>query len=159
MNIKPTGCYSKIMEQYITNFVHPEDRINIQKFSNIINLRQHQYNHCNEISMLFRKKVGTHYECVELKYIMNISHEPQYIVLALKNVDETIRHELDTKQLLLDALNNSESINLATNKILSTVSHDMQKCINSINQLTTLAIANTDNLENVNSCLEDISNG
>lgn len=157
MNIKPTGCYSKIMEQYITNFVHPEDRINIQKFSNIINLRQHQYNHCNEISMLFRKKVGTHYECVELKYIMNISHEPQYIVLALKNVDETIRHELDTKQLLLDALNNSESINLATNKILSTVSHDMQKCINSINQLTTLAIANTDNLENVNSCLEGIS--
>lgn len=158
INIQSTGCYSETMKQYIHNFIHDEDMEKIEKFSNIINLRKQQTNNCNAISTLFRKKVGTHYECVELKYIMNISNEPQFVVLALKNVDENIRHELNTKQLLKDALSNAESINHAKSQILSTVSHDMRNPMKSITELTTLAMANINNIEYVNSCLESISN-
>ncbi|MCD7799730.1 MAG: methylated-DNA--[protein]-cysteine S-methyltransferase [Ruminococcus sp.] len=158
INIQSIGCYSDVMHDYIYNFIHPEDRKKVEKFSDIINLRNQQKDNHNDISILFRKKVGIHYECVELKYIMNISDEPQFVVLALKNIDETMRHELDTKQLLKDALSSAESINHAKSQILSTISHDMYNPMKSISEMTTLAMANINDTEYVNSCLESISN-
>ncbi len=78
------------------------------------------------------------------------------IVLGLRSVDEEIRHEMEQKSLLEDALLQANRANKAKSVFLSNMSHDIRTPMNAIVGFTALAITHIDRKEQVEEYLQKI---
>ena len=78
------------------------------------------------------------------------------IVLGFRSVDEEIRHEMEQKSLLEDALLQANRANKAKSVFLSNMSHDIRTPMNAIVGFTALAITHIDRKEQVEEYLQKI---
>lgn len=156
IKLSSKGNYSRCMKDYVKYFVHTDDAEKMLQFTSLSNLMAPNVQAQKDISHIFRKKVGNHYEWTKIKYVLSCIGEKHMATLALKNVDENIRTELNQKQLLKYSLQKAESANQAKNNFLSKISYDIRNPLNSIMGLTSLAKENLNNTEYINSCLNAI---
>lgn len=156
IKLSDKGKYSYYMLEYIKHFVHKEDVEKMLQFTSISNLMTSNVQCQKDISHIFRKKVGNHYEWTQIKYVLSYVDGKHMATLALKNVDENIRTELNQKQLLEYSLQKVESVNQANNNFLSKISYDIRNPLNSIMRLTSLAKENLNNTEYINTCINAI---
>ena len=78
------------------------------------------------------------------------------MILILPSVDEEIRHEMEQKSLLEDALSQANRANKAKSVFLSNMSHDIRTPMNAIVGFTALAITHIDQKERVGEYLNKI---
>ncbi len=144
------------METYIENFVYEEDRNMLRQsvgrervMKELSEKKQCYINHRTfrdgQINYFQMKMVRT-----------GVWGENHCIVLGFRSVDEEIRHEMEQKSLLEDALDQANKANRAKSTFLSNMSHDIRTPMNAIVGFTSLAINRIDQKEQVEEYLKKI---
>jgi signal transduction histidine kinase/CheY-like chemotaxis protein len=154
----PDGSnYYEVFGKYIDLFVDDEDKeemrdtmLNKELFSQIrgdevlsIRYRKTVDGATRYLQMCFAKPAG---DIVEKK-----------IVLAVRDIDEMVRNELQQKNMLVDALEHADAANKAKTKFLSSMSHDIRTPMNGIIGMTAIAGTHIDNPERIADCLKKIT--
>ena len=144
------------MELYIERFVYEEDKEM---------LRQACSSDMLEEELIEKKLYCVNFRIVkdgEMKYFqMKVARAGEWdedhgIVLGFCSVDEEIRHEMEQKNLLEDALLQANRANKAKSIFLSNMSHDIRTPMNAIVGFTALAITHIDRREQVEEYLKKI---
>ncbi|WNX84489.1 PAS domain-containing protein [Agathobaculum sp. NTUH-O15-33] len=150
--------YSETIRQYILKLVHPDDRAAVSAFCALSSLHELTAEQ-PERRHTFRKLVGENYEWMQMRFILSSDSggAPPSVTLAVRNIDEDIRQQLETKQLLEDALRRAENANMAKSDFLSKMSHDIRTPMNAIIGMTALAAAGTGDEARVRDCLDKIA--
>ncbi len=138
--------FGNVMSDYIKK-IHPDDA-DVIGLLNDRNAAIARLETCEkgEYVVLYRRLAGKDWEWMQLKIMFSGSPLPDksHIIFAFRNVDEAVRKELDSKQLLSEALGQAEKANLAKRDFLSKMSHDIRTPLNAIIGMTTLAAAEND---------------
>ena len=144
------------MEDYIEKYVYEEDKDMLRKTFSRDNLKKE----------LEEKKqyYGNHraFKDGEMKYFqMKVVRAGAWekghgAVLGVRSVDEEIRHEMEQKSLLEDALLQANRASKAKSVFLSNMSHDIRTPMNAIVGFTALAITHIDRKEQVEEYLQKI---
>ncbi|MCI8516107.1 MAG: response regulator [Hungatella sp.] len=144
------------MEEYIEKYVYEEDKDMLRKTFSRDNLKKE----------LEEKKqyYGNHraFRDGEMKYFqMKVVRAGAWekghgAVLGVRSVDEEIRHEMEQKSLLEDALLQANRASKAKSVFLSNMSHDIRTPMNAIVGFTALAITHIDRKEQVEEYLQKI---
>ena len=95
-------------------------------------------------------------------YRMSVSRiesagEDVEIAIGFSNVDLEIRHEMEQRKLLENALAQAQHANSAKTTFLSNMSHDMRTPMNAIIGFSAIAASHIDNAERVKDCLVKIT--
>lgn len=151
--------YTALFARYIEHFVHPAQRGAITEFFSIDFVSRTLNEQNPEVTRNFRKRIKNDYKWVQAKMILCEMKDglPHQVTLAIRDVDHEIRHELETKQLLQDALARAENASLAKSDFLSKMSHDIRTPMNAIIGMTALAATALDRPERMRDCLDKIA--
>ena len=131
--------FSWYAKDYVSTWVHPEDRELVTKVSSPEYIRKR---------LAKSKTYYTNYRVInrgELQYlqlrIVNVGSRGNIsqIVMGYRKVDEEVRREMEQKQIFEDALNTANLAINAKNTFLSNMSHDMRTPLNAIFGYTALA--------------------
>ncbi len=144
------------MKLYIEQFVYEEDKEMMYKTftrewlkEELAERKQCYVNH--------RLSIDKEMKYFQIKMVRagtwSQNHE---IVLGFRSVDEEIRHEMEQKSLLEDALMQANRANKAKSVFLSNMSHDIRTPMNAIVGFTALAITHIDRKEQVEEYLHKI---
>ncbi len=157
--VSPGAKYSESCQLYVETFVHPENQEAMRAFLSPESLRRALDEGRGESHNIFRKHVGEHYEWMQVRLVPGESQGgvSRQVILAIRNIDENIRQELETKHLLEDALKQAESANAAKSDFLSRMSHDIRTPMNAIIGMTALAGTHIDNRDRILDCLSKIT--
>ncbi len=147
-----TAC----MERYIEHWVHPEDRA---MFRNVIapeNIGKKLVNR-NAFQLHYRILVEGH-EAYRQMHVVNVGKEPQatQIVLGTRSVDNEVRHELEQRRVLEEALEQAKAANVAKNAFLANMSHDLRTPMNAIMGFAQLARQHREDPKKVQGCMDGI---
>lgn len=159
LGMTPGMRYTQFVEAYTEKFVHPDDSAEMAGLLELENLKKSLKEKKGEHQRIYRKKVGDHYEWMRAKVILvhTESGPSQFITLAIRNADEDVRYERETKQLLEDALRHAENANAAKSDFLSKMSHDIRTPMNAIIGMTALAATHIEDKQRVLDCLSKIT--
>lgn len=160
LNAGRQGCYSELIRQYVAHFVHPEERKEMETFFGLEECRQRFGTSAGEGSALYRKlQADGTYAWMQARIVLSEEEDgvPRHLTVAIRNVDENIRKELETKRLLEDALRRAESANAAKSDFLSRISHDIRTPMNAIVGMTALAGSYLGDQDRVRDCLDKIA--
>lgn len=142
--------------EYISSWVHPEDRELISKVTSPEYIRT---------KLLNAKTYYTNYRVINngaIQYlqlrIVNVgSHDHiSQIVMGYRIVDEEIQREMEQNQILEDALKNANMAMDVKNTFLANMSHDMRTPLNAIFGFTSLARKNISDSEVLTGYLDRI---
>lgn len=153
--------YSKFMRRYVQRFVHPDDQAVSSVFFSLSNLCGTLLgaDDATELCHTFRKRDGAGYQWVQATIMP--SDAPAALsrkaTIGLRVVDDTLRHNLETKQLLEAALRRAENASAAKSDFLSKMSHDIRTPMNAIMGMTSLAAIHLNNPDRVRDCLNKIA--
>ena len=144
------------MESYISRWVHPEDQemfrdsIAPDKVGKMLANR-------NAFQIHYRILVEGH-EAYRQMYVVNVGSEAQVaqIVLGTRSVDNEVRHELEQRRVLEEALEQAKAANVAKNAFLANMSHDLRTPMNAIMGFAQLARQHRDDPEKVRGCMDGI---
>ncbi|MEY8339499.1 response regulator [Lachnospiraceae bacterium 62-35] len=144
------------MGLYIDTFVYEEDREMMREAVSMERLKkelsekkQHYVNH--------RTWKDGEMRYFQMKAVRTGTWDGnQGIVVGFRSVDEEIRHEMEQKNLLEDALLQANRANKAKSVFLSNMSHDIRTPMNAIVGFTALAITHIDRKEQVEAYLKKI---
>ena len=144
------------METYIQKFVYEEDREMMRQLSSPEHLKaeltEKKLHYVN-----FRAVQNGEMKYFQMKAVSAGSWEKNRgIVLGFRSVDEEIRHEMERKSLLEDALMQANRANKAKSVFLSNMSHDIRTPMNAIVGFTALAITHIDRQDQVKEYLGKI---
>ena len=150
--------YSHTIRKYILAQVHPEDRASLAACCALPNLRTLTPEK-PECRHTYRKLIDGGYEWMQMRFILSGGSDgaPLTVTLAMRNIDNDIRQQLETKQLLEDALRRAENASMAKSDFLSKMSHDIRTPMNAIIGMTALASANLGDQERIGDCLDKIA--
>lgn len=144
------------LDDYVKTWVHPDDKAAVAE--------------CTSPKYI-RKKLETeatfylNYRCVKdgkTQYIqlriVNVGDEKRVsqIVMGYRNIEEELLREIKQKQLLKDALSTAQVANVAKNRFMSNMSHDMRTPLNAIFGYAALASKNAGNEKAVREYLDKI---
>ncbi len=144
------------MERYIDRWVHPEDR---EMFLDAIapeNIGKKLFNR-NAFQIHYRILVEGR-EAYRQMHVVNVGKEPQItqVVLGTRSVDNEVRHELEQRRVLEEALEQAKAANVAKNAFLANMSHDLRTPMNAIMGFAQLARQHRDDPEKVRGCMDGI---
>ena len=149
--------YSSTLEAYIERHVFPKDREAFRAVTEIQRLRE--LREPTEISFLRVREDQGKVEWVQMKVIVSRekSGRPRWGTLALRSIDGQMRHEMENRRLMQDALRRAELASTAKTEFLSRMSHDIRTPMNAIIGMTALASARVNDAERVRYCLSKIN--
>ena len=146
------------MENYINNYVHPDDREMLYKAISYDNIKD-KLAHSNRYRVTFR----TNYEGEDYKYVDFVAGKEgdpdspvAQIAMGFQDVDERLRKEKEYQEKLEDALSKAQSANIAKTAFLNSMSHDIRTPLNAITGYTTMAKKYLDSSANVSDYLDKI---
>ena len=157
MDLHQQGCYSRMIDAYVRQFVHPSQQEEMNAFFNLN--RFVQAHGQLEQSRVYRKRQPDgRYAWMQARLMLGDEDGvARHVTFAIRDVDGDMRRELETKQLLEDALRRAESANAAKSDFLSHMSHDIRTPMNAIVGMTALANTYLDDTGRVRDCLDKIS--
>ena len=146
----------RCMEQYIEQFVYPEDRELLRQAVSADwiakELKEKDVCYAN-----YRTDFGGRMKYYQMKAVRaGVWDEYRGIVVGLRSVDEETRSEMEKKSLLEDALLQANRASKAKSVFLSNMSHDIRTPMNAIVGFTALAITHIDQTEQVQEYLKKI---
>ena len=150
------NSFEEGMEQYIKDYVYPEDWEIVRQSSSLEGLER-ELSVKELLYVNYRISKGEEVEYYQLKAVRtgewNTGHG---IVVGFRSVDDEIRNEMEKKNLLEDALMQANRANKAKSVFLSNMSHDIRTPMNAIVGFTSLAISHIDRKEQVEEYLKKI---
>ncbi len=150
---RPLGWF---LDDYVKTWVHPEDKTMVAERTSANYIRKKLEN---------EKTYYLNYRCVKegkTQYIqlriVNVGSDDgiSQIVMGYRNIEEELLREIKQKQLLKDALNTARVANVAKNRFMSNMSHDMRTPLNAIFGYAALASKNAGNEKSVRKYLDKI---
>ncbi|MDE6845812.1 MAG: response regulator [Lachnospiraceae bacterium] len=139
--------FSHYAKDYVTTWVHPEDRSLVARVTTPEYIRE-KLSNSKTYYVNYRILSNSQTQYLQLR-IVNVSTDKHVsqIVLGYRNVDEEVLLAREQQQALEDALNNAKLANNAKNAFLSNMSHDMRTPLNAIFGYTMLAKQHIDTPE------------
>lgn len=129
------------ISDYIKNWVCSEDQDIMRKSTDSQYIRNTLANtDAYYVNFRVTKDGETQYLQLRIVDVGNKDHISQ-VVMGCRRVDEEIRHEMEQKKIVEDALNHARLANITKNTFLSNMSHDMRTPLNAITGFTALAKA------------------
>ncbi len=144
------------MGRYIERYVYEEDKDMLRQVMSAKTLKKELADK-NQIYINYRVILNGEMKYFQIK-VVRAGEWPENhgVVLGLHSVDEEIRHEMEQKSLLEDALLQANRASKAKSVFLSNMSHDIRTPMNAIVGFTALAITHIDQKERVGEYLEKI---
>lgn len=144
-------------EDYIENWVYPEDRKIVEGVTDPDNIRkvlaEHKTYHVN-----YRVYRGGKTGYIQLRMVNpGKDGRVSQVILGYRNVDEEIIQEIKQKKMLALALEEANAANQAKNIFLSNMSHDIRTPMNAIIGFTSLIRKYLGDEEKVSAYLDMIS--
>lgn len=148
--------YDMYMDTYIDHWVYQEDRQMVRKAMLPESIRE-ELSQSSTFYVNYRISGGKEIQYLQMRAANtgNSGHISQ-IVMGFRKVDEEIQHEMEQKRIVEEALSRANSANLAKNKFLSNMSHDMRTPLNAIFGFTELARKNSEDKQLVQEYLSRI---
>ena len=150
--------YTPILEQYIRDRVHPEDRQYLAEALSIGKVRK-QLEEGDEYTGIYRILVDGeihHFQYTYIKLGEAKSENKCFILVGFRNIDEVIKREQEQKDILAEALAQAQYANNAKTTFLNNMSHDIRTPMNAIIGFTSLAASHINNREQVQDYLGKI---
>ncbi len=150
--------YAPILEQYIRDRVHPEDRQYLTEAISLDKVREHLRDN-NEYTGSYRIQAdgeNHHFQYTYVKVGENDIEQNSFILVGFRNIDEMIRREQEQKEVLAEALAQAQYANNAKTTFLNNMSHDIRTPMNAIIGFTSLAVTHIDNKTQVQDYLGKI---
>ncbi len=137
------------MGRYIDRFVYEEDKEMLRQIMTSEHLMQELADK-NQSYVNYRVILDGEMKYFQIKAVRAGAWEGSHgVVLGFHSVDEEIRHEMEQKSLLEDALSQANRANKAKSVFLSNMSHDIRTPMNAIVGFTALAITHIEQKERV----------
>lgn len=164
-----TDNYSKVIEQIVDKFYHPEDKERFLKDFSIKNLNKCWQIGSEQYTGEYRRKIGDEWRWISVvAFFINKEIHYKNVILALRDVNEQHVHqekerrqeekkEDETKRLLEDALNRAERASEAKSEFFSRMSHDIRTPMNAILGMTVLAEKHIDDKEKTKEYIDKIN--
>ena len=140
--------YGGIVEAYIDQKVHPEDRDYLREALSLATIRQ-QLAEKEEYSGTYRIVENGETQYFQFTFVRpheNGSRDYDLILAGFRNIDDMIRREQEQKQALAEALEKSRYASAAKTAFLNNMSHDIRTPMNAIIGFTALASSNVENV-------------
>ena len=147
--------YTLLLEHYIEDRVHPEDRDQLRKEMSLENVRKHIKTD-EEFIGTYRVLVDGEEHNFQYTYVMVEEGEESFVLLGFRNIDEMVRKEQEQNEILSEALAQAQYANQAKTTFLNNMSHDIRTPMNAIIGFTALAGTHIDNTDQVRSYLSKI---
>ncbi|MDE6200310.1 MAG: response regulator [Clostridiales bacterium] len=150
--------YATILDTYIRNRVHPEDRRELTEALALDNVKD-KLKTDNEYKGSYRITENGevhHFQYAFLKIAENDLGNDGFILAGFRNIDEVIRKEQEQKNELSEALAQAQYANKAKTTFLNNMSHDIRTPMNAIIGFTSLATTHAENPDQVRSYLGKI---
>ncbi|MDE6665285.1 MAG: response regulator [Ruminococcus sp.] len=150
--------YAPILEQYIHDRVHPEDRQYLTEALSLDKVRE-QLETTTEYTGSYRIQVNGenhHFQYTYVKVGEDTPEQESFILVGFRNIDEMIRREQEQKDVLAEALAQAQYANNAKTTFLNNMSHDIRTPMNAIIGFTSLAVTHIDNKTQVQDYLGKI---
>lgn len=124
--------FSRYAKDYVTTWVHPEDRSLVARVTTPEYIRE-KLSNSKTYYVNYRILSDSHTQYLQLR-IVNVSTDKHIsqIVMGYRNVDEEVLLAREQQRALEEALNNANLANNAKNAFLSNMSHDMRTPLNAI---------------------------
>ncbi|SFB06343.1 Signal transduction histidine kinase [Acetitomaculum ruminis DSM 5522] len=154
--LNPNTTYTQAIGYYTQNRVHPEDREYFRRNTVLEHVKEEMAKEQN-FSFRYRALINGNVRYFTVKIARlgkNFSADKFIVGFAL--VDESVRKEMQQKQLLMDALSQAEHANRAKTEFLSNMSHDIRTPMNAIIGFTTIARDNIKDMVKVRDSLNKI---
>ncbi len=144
------------MERYMEKWVHPEDRELFREAVAPENIGK-KLAHRNAFQLHYRILVEGR-EAYRQMHVVNVGQGAQatQIVLGARSVDNEVRHELEQRRVLEEALEQAKAANVAKNAFLANMSHDLRTPMNAIMGFAQLARQHREDPEKVRGCMDGI---
>ncbi len=144
------------MGRYIDQFVYEEDKEMLRKVMSVDGLKD-GLSEKNQYYVNYRAVLNGEMKYFQIKIVRAGEWKGSHgIVLGVHSVDEEIRHEMEQKNLLEDALLQANRASKAKSVFLSNMSHDIRTPMNAIVGFTALAITHIEQKERVAEYLNKI---
>lgn len=150
--------YAPILEQYIHDRVHPEDREYLTEALALDKVKE-QLETNTEYTGSYRIQVdgeNHHFQYTYVKVGEETPEQDGFILVGFRNIDEMIRREHEQKEMLAEALAQAQYANNAKTTFLNNMSHDIRTPMNAIIGFTSLAVTHIDNKAQVQDYLGKI---
>ncbi len=157
VNEAKTKNYEEMLEWYITNLVHPDDRKLMRETTNPENAKKLLADKKRH-SIVFRRDFDGEYRYEELTLakVETESREPVNIALGFVEIDEGYREKIEQAKILSEALKKADAASDAKSTFLFSMSHDIRTPMNAIMGFTDLATKHIDEKERVAEYLSKI---
>lgn len=146
--------YEKMINTYIDNRVHPDEREKLRKELTIENVEKQlktQRAYIGPYRVL--DDHGEHY--YQFRYVR--IGDTDKVIAGFRNVDTTMRYNNDQKIALKEALVAANQASEAKSQFLNSISHDVRTPMNAIMGSTSKIEANKDNPEVIEQCVTQIN--
>ena len=150
--------YAPILNQYIQDRVHPEDKEYLAQALALDKVRE-EINAHGEYTGSYRIQVDgedQHFQYTYIKVGESALGEDSFILAGFRNIDEVIRKEQEQKAVLAEALAQAQHANNAKTTFLNNMSHDIRTPMNAIIGFATIAASHIDNKDQVKDCLQKV---
>lgn len=155
-DIAQTRSLSWYIADYISVWVHPEDRELMTRETALENIRE-RLSWEKTFYINYRALFHGQVQYLQLRFV-NVGKGKQVsqVVMGYRRVDEELQREMEQKQALSQALANANLAVRAKNTFLSNMSHDMRTPLNAISGFTALARRNLGDPEAVENYLSRV---
>ncbi len=150
--------YQQILDKYVTNRVHPEDRETVLAALDPATILK-AFEKDGDYSGHYRivQDGDTHYYQFRYTQISGLGPNGHRLCVAgFQNIDTVAAEEAANRRAMADALAAAEHSNRAKTTFLNNMSHDIRTPMNAIIGFTSLAATHLDNKEQVASYLQKI---
>ena len=159
-NTEECGNYGEaIYRHFVTGKILDEDKKNVENFLKADNIKKALVDK-DYIEYRYRRRTKNNYDwCLTSFTIAERSNDgiPKAVTMSIRSIDDVIKKEEETKQLLSNALKLAENASMAKSDFLSKMSHDIRTPLNAIIGMTAIASTHIDKKECVEDCLKKIT--
>ncbi len=128
-----TAVYSKDIEEYIVQYVHIDDREMVQKKLQLESLCSNHMEVAKVYTIRYRRVTEGEIEWIEWRIVKFLGeNKKQKALLAIKNVTQEVKKEIEQKLCLENAIKQAESAKKVKKNFLSNMSHDIRTPLNAI---------------------------
>lgn len=151
--------YEDMLDDYIRNWVHPDDRAMVRNFAAIDNIREVLREEGRSMFCEYMRVFDSGYKWVRMVFQATkcINGRPVAVIMAYKDIHDERETELRHKRELREALISAKLASEAKSRFLSNMSHDIRTPMNAIMGMTSIALNHIDDRDKVQSCLDKIS--
>ncbi len=148
--------FDAAMEDYIRNYVHPDDQERVAAVMTLENIRS-QLRKNQILFIRYRRLAGQVCEYTEFKLVdVSERQDASRSVLAVRSVDSEVRREIEQQDALKEALAQARYASQAKTVFLSNMSHDIRTPMNAIVGFSSIAASHMDDTERVRDCVTKI---